>query len=345
LALFVVAFAISEEALLANQFTTYMREHNKQYATPEETLIRFQNFKATSERIKKLNSESLHAVFAHNKFSDMSQAEFRSQYLLEKMPADFVAEACLAKGVVKRSVESDVAPPDSIDWVKAGKVSPIKDQQQCGSCWTFSTSGAIESAYAIQQKQDASKLLLSEQAIVDCSLNCSNVDPYGPICNQGCSGGWPWAALTDVIRWQGLPTEDDYPYTATDGTCVLKGKKVFAPPKSYNCLSGPDQKGGPADEKVAMPTALAAGPLSIALNADMFQSYSSGIINPSDPSTCVNNQLDHAVLLVGMDTDSSVPYWLIKNSWGTSWGEQGYVRMFRGNGLCGVNAGVMQVVL
>jgi cathepsin F len=340
--------AVSDEASIANQFTSYMRNFQKNYASQEETLVRFSNFKMNLEKIAKQNAESKHATFAVNKFSDLSAEEFRELYLLPKAPADFVAQACLAKGVTKRFEASEEALPSSINWVTQGKVSPIKDQGQCGSCWTFSTSGAIESAYAIKNGVDAKGLLLSEQAIVDCSLNCSNVDPYGPICNQGCNGGWPWAALTDVIRWGGLPTEADYPYTAQDGTCVLSGKKVFAPPKGYNCLSGPDQKGGPADEVTAMPTALQAGPLSIALNADLFQSYSSGIINV-DPSSCVNNQLDHAVLLVGYDSDTTTtpptPYWLIKNSWGTSWGESGYVRMYRGNGLCGVNAGVMQVLL
>jgi C1A family cysteine protease len=338
--------AVSEEASLANQFSAFMRTHEKNYATAEETLLRFNNFKMNVDKIAKLNAESLHATFAVNKFSDLSAEEFRELYLMPKAPADFVAQACLAKGVTKRFDASADALPTSINWVTQNRVSPVKDQGQCGSCWTFSTSGAIESAYAIKMNQDASKLLLSEQAIVDCSFNCSNVDPYGSICNQGCNGGWPWAALTDVIRWGGLPTEDDYPYTAADGTCSISGKKVFAAPKGYNCLAGPDQKGGPADEAVAMPTALQAGPLSIALNADLFQSYSSGIINV-DPSTCVNNQLDHAVLLVGYDTDSktNTPYWLIKNSWGAGWGESGYVRMFRGNGLCGVNAGVMQVLL
>jgi len=337
-----VAFAISEEA---SQFTSFMRKYQKNYATPEETLTRFENFKATLQRIEKLNAESLHATFAVNHFSDLSLEEFRANYLMPKVPADFVATACLAKGVTKR-YEGAVEAPSPINWVTKGKVSPVKNQGQCGSCWTFSVTGAMESAYAIKNNADPKNLLLSEQAIVDCSKNCSNVDPYGPICNQGCSGGWPWAALVDIIRWKGLPTEDAYPYSATDGTCTISGKKVNAPPTGYNCLSGPDQKGGPADEVTAMPTALQAGPLSIALNADLFMSYSSGIINV-DPSQCDGAQLDHAVLLVGFDTDSAsnTPYWLIKNSWGDSWGENGYVRMFRGSGLCGVNAGVMQVVL
>jgi len=338
---------VSSEQSAGSQFVAFTQKFSRNYATPEETLLRFENFKATLERIDVLNAQNPLATFAVNQFSDLSVEEFKSTYLMPSMPADFVATACLAKGVTKRYEEEIVKDiPTSINWVTQGKVSPVKNQAQCGSCWTFSLTGAIESAYAIKNNADPKNLLLSEQAIVDCSKNCSNVDPYGPICNQGCSGGWPWAALTDVIRWGGLPTEDAYPYTAQDGTCQLSGKAVKAPPTGYNCLSGPNQQGGPADEAVAMPTALAAGPLSIALNANLFMSYSSGVIT-GPASSCPNNQLDHAVLLVGYDTDAATntPYWLIKNSWDVSWGENGYVKMIRGTGLCGVNAGVMQVVL
>jgi len=276
-------------------------------------------------------------------------------YLNTPIPADFAAQSCLAKGVSLPNPERFMAtqPPAAFDWRNVnGKsyVSEVKDQGQCGSCWTFSTTGAIESAYAISKNTTAT-LLLSEQAIVDCSQNCSNVDGQS-VCNQGCDGGWPWAAVTDVIRWGGLPTEDDYPYTATDGSCVLPGKKVNAAPASYTCLSGPDQQKGPADEAKLMPNVLmSSGPLSIALDATMFQFYYSGVMSPFFPNwECDPTSLDHAVLLIGWGSETSMiwgeqPYWIVKNSWGSDWGESGYVRMYRGEGLCGLNAAVMSVAL
>jgi cathepsin F len=331
---------------MMEDFESFMMTHNKVYSNIEKN-FRYENYKSSLIRIEKLNAMAKGTKFGINKFSDMSPEEFRASYLMPKTSAQDVAQSCLANGAqVDAPAPRDL--PDAFDWRTTGMVTPIKDQAQCGSCWTFSTTGAIESAYAIKNKVMAN-LSLSEQAIVDCSKACSNVNGES-VCNQGCDGGWPWAAVADVISWGGLPTESDYPYTATDGTCQVKGKTLLAKPTNYTCLSGPDQKGGPADETTAMATALMTyGPLSIALNADLFQDYESGILNPWFPSEqCDPTTLDHAVLLVGWGVESSAiwgktQYWIVKNSWGTSWGESGYIRMGRGVGLCGINNAVMQI--
>jgi len=288
------------------------------------------------------------AKYEINKFSDLSREEFRGKYLMEKQPAQKVVESCLASGVELPKFGNVRAPPSSFDWRTTGKVSKVKDQAQCGSCWTFSTTGVIESAYAIKNNVNAT-LLLSEQAIVDCSHSCSNVDG-SPVCNQGCNGGWPWTAAFDVITQGGLPTESDYSYTGEDGSCRIAGKKLYAPPKNFSCLSGPNQSGGPADETNTMPNILMnSGPLSIALDADLVEDYSSGVIWSFFPSeTCDPTSLDHAVLIVGWGVDQSeiwgtTPYWIVKNSWGPDWGENGYFRIIRGTNMCGLASAVMTV--
>jgi C1A family cysteine protease len=131
-------------------------------------------------------------------------------------------------------------------------VSPIQNQQQCGSCWAFSTVSAIESAWAIKT---GSLIKLSEQEIVDCSTACVLEDGQ-QVCNGGCNGGWPWSALTDVMKWNGLNTEAAYPYTATTDTCAKKTAS-FAPVSNYTCLSGPKV----ANETVMQAFSFSNGPL------------------------------------------------------------------------------------
>jgi len=352
----VAAFAATvvdkEEFALKQQFALYVKQFNKLYSNEAETAVRFENFKASLKRIAHKNLMNPKAHYDLSKFSDLSLEEFRATYLMKRTPAAAVVESCLATGIDSRVGQPIKAQalPTKFDWRDTGKVTPVKDQGQCGSCWTFSTTGAIESAYAIKNKVNAT-LQLSEQAIVDCSHACSNVDGQS-ICNQGCNGGWMWTALYDTITFGGLPTEADYPYTAEDGTCTIQGKKLYAVAKNFTCLSGPNQQGAPADETTLMPTVLMQnGPLSIAIDADMVEDYSSGIIDPYFPDEeCDPTSLDHAVLIVGWGVESSeifgdTPYWIVKNSWAASWGENGYFRIYRGEGLCGLNNAVMTVLM
>jgi len=322
-------------------FNEYARKFNKVYSTDTERSTRFENFKATIQKNARLNQLNPTATYGLNKFSDMSDAE-RKQYLSKPISAQAAVLTCLATGVDasrNRFEGRKFALPASFDWRALGKISPVKDQGQCGSCWTFSTTGAMESAYAVKNNVNATTLL-SEQAIVDCSTGCAPEDGQS-VCNQGCNGGWPWTAVSDLMTFGGLPVESDYPYTAADGTCVISGKKLFAKPSNYSCLSGPDQSGGPSDEVTQMPTYLMkGGALSIALNAEMFFSYTSGVM---DSTSCEGTQLDHAVLIVGWGVQNNVQYWIVKNSWGAAWGESGYVRMARGKNLCGMAAAVMQI--
>jgi len=262
---------------------------------------------------------------------------------MKSVPSDDLAFSCLAKGVTANldyTKEQLKDLPDEWDWRtqggknKNGIVTQIKDQGDCGSCWAFSTIAAIESSWALKGN-DLTEF--SEQLIVDCSKGCSMEPPYGKVCNQGCNGGWQWNAFYDVVNWGGVETEEEYPYKGYDTPCKKSGN-LTAPLKNYTCLSGPD----PVDEENLRAYVYQNGPVSIALDADLLQYYYGGIIDPFFPAyECDPTELDHALLLVGWGQERNMffvmtPYWIVKNSWGTDWGDSGYFLIARGGNICGL---------
>jgi C1A family cysteine protease len=203
-----------------------------------------------------------------------------------------------------------------VNWVKAGAVTGVKNQGQCGSCWSFSTTGALEGAVAIATGMK-DLVGLSEQQLIDCSTEQGN---------QGCNGGLMDDAFQYIISNGGLTTEDQYPYSATGpNTCNTSVSLVST------CTGFCDVQSGSED---ALAAAVAVGPVSVAIEADQncFQFYSGGVL--SDPSCGTN--LDHGVLAVGYGMyQSTTPYWYVKNSWGASWGMDGYVLLAKGTGGVG----------
>ncbi len=248
-----------------------------------------------------------------NQFADLTADEFSFLYtgLIPSPPA--------YRSLRSQGVYNTTALPTSVDWEAKGAVTPIKNQQQCGSCWAFSTTGSVEGAWFIAKGELVS---LSEQQLVDCS---------GPEGNQGCNGGLMDDAFQYIIYNKGITTEAAYPYTATDGTCQSKGKPVAATLSGYKDVT--------ANSETALLTAIVQQPVSVAVEADqsVFQFYSGGVMT----SAC-GTQLDHGVLAVGYGTDpSGGDYYKVKNSWGESWGEKGYIRLGRGapfnpSGQCGI---------
>jgi len=245
-----------------------------------------------------------------NQFTDWTPAEY-SSFLTYNAKAKTFSR-------VKLLNESTIA--DSVDWRTKGAVTPVKNQQSCGSCWAFSTTGSVEGALAISTGKLTS---LSEQELVDCAGS------YG---NQGCNGG-----LMDdgfkFIEAEGDSTEDSYKYTAATGSCskskessadgVAKGKiSSYSDVTPQNCNQ--------------MKAAVSKGPVSVAIEADQsgFQHYSGGIFSGS----CGTN-LDHGVLVVGYGSDSGKEYWIVKNSWGTTWGDEGYIKMIMGEDGKGCSTG------
>lgn len=204
----------------------------------------------------------------------------------------------------KKHVNNDVYLGD-IDWVEKGGVTPIKNQGQCGSCWAFSTTGSLE---GLSLLSTGDLRTFSEQQLVDCS------GPYG---NHGCTGGLMENAFKYIID-KGIMVEDDYPYTARDEKCQRDGGKFKI--TGYVNL----------DTCNDLANNLLTRPVSVAVDAEKWDMYESGIF-----ANC-SDDLDHGVTLVGM-TDK---YWKIKNSWGFSWGEKGYIRLARGNtcGVCEMNS-------
>jgi cathepsin F len=202
--------------------------------------------------------------------------------------------------------------PTSFDWRQKGAVSSVKDQAQCGSCWAFATVSACEGAHFIEHNKLFS---LAPQELVDC-------DTY----DHGCDGGWPTNAMNYIKARGGLMQESDYGYTARTGSCRFDSSKVKMQVKGVYTFT--------AHNEEKMMTALQQyGPLAVAIDASKFNSYSSGIMNAVG---CYAGSPDHGVTVVGWGVENGSKYWIVKNSWGSDWGESGYVRMLRGVNCCGI---------
>jgi len=314
IALAAIALVAVEARALTNNdyqsmFSAFVKKYNKEYSH-DEFFSRFAIFKNNYDYIRIHNAKNSTYTMAINEFADMTFTEFHKQMTGLK-PVD----RSYLRGLNTMKVEENFqATP--VDWRQKNAVTPIKNQQQCGSCWAFSTTGSVEGAHAIASGNLVS---LSEQQLVDCS---------GAQGNQGCNGGLMDQAFQYIITNGGICSESAYPYTASQGTCQSTCSKV-ATISSYVDV--------PASNEAALLQALAKGPVSVAIEADQqsFQFYAGGIF--SDPGC--GTQLDHGVLAVGYGVDASTntPYWIVKNSWGTSWGESGYIRMIYGKNECGIS--------
>lgn len=293
------------------EFTSFLTKFKKVYANLEETTHRFGVFRENLRNIILHNSDFNQTfTMGVNQFTDLTPSEFRELYISGmKVQGTY---GC------KDFSSSASSAPASIDWRNKGAVTSVKDQGQCGSCWTFSSTGSAEGAWAIS----TGKLVdLSEQQLVDCATGPS----YG---SHGCKGGQMEGADKYLIQ-HGQCSLASYPYTAVDGTC-----KSCSPVAKFSSCS--DVK--PYDQ-VSLKGAVAQQPVSVAIEADTryFQSYKSGILTDAACGT----KLDHGVLAVGYGTENGQKYWIVKNSWGTSWGESGYVRIARSEstndaGICGI---------
>jgi len=230
----------------------------------------------------------------------------------------------LRNTIGKLEVDQSIEAPEEHDWRDHSAVSAVKDQASCGSCWAFSAVGNIEGINAIKNPSAAVKTF-SEQQLVD----CDKVD-------AGCNGGLMTNAFTYITQAGGLLSDADYKYTARRGTCRFSKDKVAVKINGYVTVG--------EDEEEMKKAVHQTGPLAIAINASSFQWYDEGILDES-AAECNPAGLNHGVTLVGYGVENGTPYWTIKNSWGKSWGETGYIRIARGKGTCGLNKDVSSAVL
>lgn len=296
---------------VVTEFNTFIQKYGKQYSI-EEYDLRFDIFRNNLDKIRKHNAEPHSWKMVINQYADLTWEEFKRDRLGLRPILKHNTPNTLRVSHDLIRLNTQTTLPSSVDWRNKGVVNPVKDQQQCGSCWAFSTVGSIESAYAIKYGKLYS---LSEQQLVDCSGS------YG---NYGCSGG----LMDDGFQYaedNALCSENEYPYTASDGTC--RSCKGLVKVKSFVDI--------PQGNETALQEAIAIQPVSIAIEADTssFQFYSSGVYD--DPSCGLN--LDHGVVAVGYGTENGKDYWLVRNSWGSSWGDQGYIKIARGDNRCGVS--------
>jgi len=304
-----VAAAMAFDHSLDYNWEAYKMLYNKNYENDESA--RRTAWEANVKVIQEHNVRAELGMHSYrlglNKYADLTNAEFRQQMNGLRI------NSTRPKVEVRRLLGA----PKSVDWRTKGYVTPIKDQAQCGSCWAFSTTGSVEGQHF---KATGKLVSLSEQNLVDCS---------GAEGNMGCFGGLMDQAFNYIITNKGIDTESSYPYTAQDGTCHFKGNAIGATITSFKDVA--------SGSETALEQAVATvGPVSVAIDAghQSFQLYKDGVY---DEPACSSSMLDHGVLAVGYDSQNGQDYWIVKNSWGTSWGQQGYIFMTRNkNNQCGI---------
>nr|BAA92495.1 cysteine protease [Vigna mungo] len=309
-----------------HHFSNFKAKFGKTYATKEEHDHRFGVFKSNLRRARlhaQLDPSAVHGV---TKFSDLTAAEFQRQFLGLK-PLGLPANAQKAPILPTNNL------PKDFDWRDKGAVTNVKDQGACGSCWSFSTTGALEGAHFLATGELVS---LSEQQLVDCDHVC-DPEEYGA-CDSGCNGGLMNNAFEYILGAGGVQREEDYPYAGRDSSCKFDKSKIAASVANYSVIS--------LDEDQIAANLVKNGPLAVGINAVYMQTYIGGV---SCPYICAK-RLDHGVQIVGYGESGYAPirfkekpYWIIKNSWGESWGENGYYKICRGQNACGVDSMVSTV--
>jgi len=308
-----IAFALGlSQREYQDAFVQFSQKYSKSYHH-DEFQYRFGVFRKNVDYINSYNSEQNGVTLAINSFADLTNQEFNRMYKGLKNLPTFSPQTV-------QSSSPNAGMPTSWDWNSKGAVTGIKNQGDCGSCWSFSTTGSVEGCHFIA---GASLVGLSEQNLMDCSI------PEG---DEGCDGGLMTDAMDYIISNHGIDTEASYPYLAEDGTsCMYKAANLGATMKKYVNVT----QGSESD----LQAKAFIGPTSVAIDAALssFQFYSSGVYFDS---ACSSTQLDHGVLVTGWGVDSTSQYpnyWIVKNSWGTDWGMNGWIWMARDeNNACGI---------
>ncbi|KAI5661124.1 hypothetical protein M9H77_20447 [Catharanthus roseus] len=292
-------------------YESWLVEHGKTYDSIGEKSKRFEIFKDNLRYIDDQNSIANSTYkLGLNKFADLTLDEYLSMYLGTR-PAAVESEERISDQYLPSATDT---LPISFDWRQKGAVTPVRNQGRCGSCWAFSTVASVEAINAIVTDDLVS---LSEQELVDCDSS-----------NKGCNGGNMERAFNYVIRNGGIDTKENYPYKAHKGTCD---------PNRVTVVGINGYKRVPANNERALQNAVVHQVVSVGIDASSrtFQLYKSGVYT----GDC-GKSINHAVNAVGYGVENGVEYWIVRNSWGTNWGENGYIRMQRNvrdtAGLCGI---------
>lgn len=295
------------------RWENFKKTYGKSYTTIEDENYRKSIYEVNQEIIDEHNGLFQQGLvsfdLAMNQFGDMTQEEVDF-----KMTGYVQVEAPSGQLHERNSLVPKAA---AVDWREKGAVTPVKDQGSCGSCWSFSATGSMESAHFLKYEELIS---LSEQNLLDCTWDLGN---------KGCGGGMSYRAFRYVIANDGIDTEAAYPYLAKDGPCNFDPDYVGVTLGGYKLII----KGSESDLQDAVQN---AGPVSVAIDATHknFTFYSSGVYHERP---CSTSHLNHAVLVVGYGDLDGDEYWIVKNSWGDSWGDEGYIKMARNeDNMCGI---------
>jgi len=314
-----VLFAVAKDCS-REDFEVFKQEYGRNYYDLAEEDRRFENYCNTIKKNVLLRQQYPTAEWGITQFADWTQEEFESILTYRRPTVDE------STNTTAQSVNSGT-PPSSYSWLSYSKkvVTGVYNQGQCGSCWAFSATENIESMWALAGKTLTE---LSMQQITSC-------DSY----DDGCGGGNPPTAYKYVMQAGGLDSYSSYPYD--DGTgaklpCKFNKNNIVAKISGWNYVSQ-----SASQESNIVTKLYQNGPVSVCVDASNWSSYKSGIY----PASACGKSLDHCVEAEGYNTGSSTPYWLIRNSWGTSWGQSGYMDLQYGKDACGVAQEATQVTI
>jgi len=306
----ILASVLAESSDAAKQFADFEKKFDKHYGSAAERAARFQIFKINLEKAAKLNIQNGSPSFGVTMFMDLTTEEFRTTHLMPPIDLEDLPEAPY---VTLPKIKAG-SIPDTWDWTTHSPpvVTPIKNQGQCGSCWAFSATEQVESVWALAGNDLVS---LGPQQIVDCDKTC-----------EGCNGGFTQYAFEYLIGCGGQETEADYPYTGVNGKCAFDSADIAASITAWKYVSR--QAGD--ENSTMLPFVYTTAPISVCVDASTWQYYTSGVLKVCGDS------IDHCVQITGYTTMDDLPAWIVRNSWGTAWGVEGFIYVERNKNLCGI---------